>query len=136
MVGNVRSARPSKKRLRPDEVLFKRKNAPVRYEEDDYYPAHRKLPADRRLPSGSLAMAIHAYISKFTVRSVFRRRPEAWRHMNESALLAMCILMEETVRGVLGETGDLALTEAGEEKKKTTKARRDKWTKAARRAKK
>lgn len=32
--------------------------------------------------------------------------------MDETALIALSILMEETARGVLGETGDLAFTEA------------------------
>ncbi len=32
--------------------------------------------------------------------------------MDETALIALGILIEETARGVLGETGDLAFTEA------------------------
>jgi preprotein translocase subunit SecD len=35
--------------------------------------------------------------------------------MNETALIAIGILMEETAREVLGKTGDLAFTEAADE---------------------
>lgn len=34
-----------------------------------------------------------------------------WECMDETALIALGILMEETARGVLGETGDFAFTE-------------------------
>jgi hypothetical protein len=40
---------------------------------------------------------------------------KAWKCMDETALIAFGILLEETVREVLGETGDLAFTEAADE---------------------
>jgi hypothetical protein len=105
----------------------------MRYEEDDYYPAHTKLPADQELPSGDLASAMHSYISTLWAktehripmrRSIMRR---TWRGMDETALIALCILMEETARDALGETGDLAFTEAAEEDEAQVLARQNKW---------
>jgi hypothetical protein len=100
----------------------------MRYQEDDYYPAHTKLPADQKLPSGDLADALQTYVSTLWAKT---EQPglmqRAWRGMDETALLALSILMEETARGVLGETGDLAFTEAAEEDEKDVQARQDKW---------
>ena len=48
--------------------------------------------------------------------------------MDESALIALSILMEETARGALGETGDLAFTEAAEEDEEQVLARQKQWT--------
>ena len=112
LIGNVKAAKSSKKPLRPDEVLFKRKNAPVRYEEDDYYPAHRRLPPGQELPSGDLAAALHANISRLYAKTERPGMHRTRKPMDETALIALSILMEETARGVLGETGDLAFTEA------------------------
>ncbi|KAI4618404.1 hypothetical protein J4E80_005002 [Alternaria sp. BMP 0032] len=121
LIHNISDPKASRKPLRPDEVLFKRKNAPIRYEEDDYYPAHNKLPPDQKLPSGDLATAMKAYVERLWLKTGRRRRfsrklmRRTWRGLNETALIALCILMEETARDALGETGDLAFTEAAEE---------------------
>lgn len=115
LIYNLSNSKASKKPLRPDEVLFKRKNAPVRYEEDDYYPAHSKLPADQPLPSGDLATAIHTYISCSYSQAARGHVCVPWKCMNETALIAMSILMEESAHSVLGETGDLAFTEADQD---------------------
>jgi hypothetical protein len=93
-------------------VLFKKQNAPPRYEETDYYFAHRNLSPDQKLPSGDLLTALHDYISKLTSRSYEEDMPELWKSMDETALIALGILLEETVKETLGETGDLALLEA------------------------
>ncbi|KAF2832206.1 hypothetical protein CC86DRAFT_87407 [Ophiobolus disseminans] len=116
LVGNVTDIKASKQPLRPDEVLFKQKKAPIRYEETDYYFAHEKLPANQQLPSGDLLSAIHAYVSKLYSRTPRLEADKAWKCMDETALIAFGILLEETAKEVLGETGDLAFTEAaGEE---------------------
>jgi hypothetical protein len=105
----------SRQPLRPDEVLFKQANAPVRYEETDYYNAHARLPADQQLPSGELLTAIHAYVSKLYSRTSQGDNQPAWKSMDETALIAFGILMEETAREILGETGDFAFVEAADE---------------------
>jgi hypothetical protein len=51
--------------------------------------------------------------------------------MDETALIALSLLMEETARGVLGETGDLAFTEAAEEDEEEALARANKWSMTA-----
>lgn len=114
-IGNVKDAKASRQPLRPDEVLFKRRNAPIRYEESDYYFAHEHLPAGQQLPSGDLLSALHAYVSKLYSRIPVPEMEKAWRCMDETALIAFGILMEETAREVLGDTGDLAFTEAADE---------------------
>ncbi|KAF1360379.1 hypothetical protein EJ07DRAFT_45181, partial [Lizonia empirigonia] len=112
LLGNITDVKSSRQPLRPDEVLFKQANAPVRYEETDYYNAHARLPADQQLPTGELLTAIHAYVSKLYSRTAEGESQPAWKCMDETALIAFGILMEETAREVLGETGDFAFVEA------------------------
>lgn len=97
--------------LRPDEVLYRTRNAPPRYEEDDKYFAHNDLPSNQELPSSDLLQALHAYISEFYGRSEEFTTQKIWGSMDETALIALGILMEESAREVLGETGDFAFVE-------------------------
>ena len=96
-------------------MLFKQANAPIRYEETDYYNAHARLPANQQLPNGDLLTAIHAYVSKLYSRNAESDGLPAWKCMDETALIAFGILMEETAREVLGETGDFAFVEAADD---------------------
>ncbi|KAA8648883.1 hypothetical protein EYZ11_006421 [Aspergillus tanneri] len=100
--------------VRPEEVLFRRKNAPVRYEENDFYFAHESLPPNRPLPSSELLEAIHAYSAEFYDNATIDRGQIDYKSMDETALIAMGIMIEEMARESLGETGDLVLVE-GEE---------------------
>ncbi|KAF2441317.1 hypothetical protein P171DRAFT_94270 [Karstenula rhodostoma CBS 690.94] len=101
-------------RLRPDEVLFKRQSAPPRYEEADYYFAHRTLPPGQALPSGDLLSALHEYIAQLHDRNLPQDKegPGSWKSMDETALIAFGVLLEEATKATLGETGHLALVEA------------------------
>ncbi|CAH0053145.1 unnamed protein product [Clonostachys solani] len=103
----------------PDEVLFRRKEAPQRYEEYDIYKSHvRDLPRAGQgvLPESDLLKAIHSYTSR-CYGSLHRQAPEEdtldvnERSMDETALLAFGILLEEASREVLGRHGDLVFTE-------------------------
>jgi hypothetical protein len=125
LIGNVTDVKSSRQPLRPDEVLFKQANAPIRYEETDYYNAHTRLPADQQLPSGELLTAIHAYVSKLYSRTADGDSQPTWRCMDETALIAFGILMEETAREVLGETGDFAFVEAADEEEEEAFGVRD-----------
>lgn len=100
--------------MRPEEVLFRRLNAPTRYEESDFYFANELLPSERPLPSSEMLEAIHAYSADFYERATVDRGQDDFQSLDETALLAMGILLEEMVKETLGETGDLVLVE-GEE---------------------
>ncbi|KAF1914972.1 Mnd1 family-domain-containing protein [Ampelomyces quisqualis] len=50
---------------------------------------------------------------------------KAWKCMDETALIALGILMEEIIREVLGETGDLTFTEAADEEEERALASED-----------
>jgi hypothetical protein len=104
------------KPLRPEEVLYSRAGAPVRYEEDDEYFQDRHLPETSRLPESDLLKAIHAYASDFYGSGHLQNTDRDFGSLDETALLAMGILMEETARHALGESGELAfLDEADDE---------------------
>jgi len=98
----------------PEEVLFRRKGAPKRYAENDIYWADRSLTDDQRLPDSDLLKAIHTYASDFYQRATKNKGAIDFESLDETALLCFGILLEETARHVLGDTGDLAFVE-GEE---------------------
>ncbi|KAM0418872.1 hypothetical protein ACHAPT_012239 [Fusarium lateritium] len=104
--------------LAPDEVLFRRKDAPERYLEHDTYYAHeRRLPRGGQgvLPESDLLKAVHGYASAFyAARDGGRNGPDE-RSMDETALIAFGILLEEAGREVLGRRGDLVFTEGQED---------------------
>ncbi|KAI9167622.1 hypothetical protein HJFPF1_03755 [Paramyrothecium foliicola] len=106
----------------PEEVLFRRKHAPERYAEHDIYQAHeRDLPRGGRgvLPESDLLKAVHGYTSRFygalerDQRYLDGRNVDE-RSMDETALLAFGILLEEAGREVLGRRGDMVFTEGVE----------------------
>lgn len=97
----------------PETVLFKGKNAPIRYAESDSYFANEQC-LRTPLPDSDLLKAFHCYASDFYSRSVIEEDSTDWHSMDETALLAFGILLEETGREILGDTGDLVFTE-GEE---------------------
>ncbi len=111
--------------LAPEEVLFSRRGGPQRYMENGFYFAHEALPDGGRdvLPDSDLLKAVHAYASRFYERLGQRHdtgsRNDCFvgaRHvdeqsMDETALLAFGILLEEAGREVLGRRGDLVFTE-------------------------
>lgn len=108
--------------LTPEEVLFSRRRAPQRYAEKDIYFAHEALPDGGRnvLPDSDTLKAVHGYASHFyealgqrheggKARGDTRHVDE--RSMDETALLAFGILLEEAAREALGKDGDLVFTE-------------------------
>lgn len=100
-----------KQPLPPDQVLFRNKNAPIRYEENDMYFAHRNLPDGSRLPDSDLLKAIHAYASDFYGSGMLGKCDEDFKSMDETALIALGILLEEAAAHSLGRTGDLAFVQ-------------------------
>ncbi|KAJ9156106.1 hypothetical protein NKR23_g1434 [Pleurostoma richardsiae] len=113
----------------PEEVLFARQHAPQRYAEKDIYFAHEALPDGGRgvLPDSDALKAVHGYASLFYEALGQRRRAAGRddcfvgsrlvdeRSMDETALLAFGILLEEAAREALGRRGDLVFTEGVED---------------------
>ncbi|KAH8596378.1 hypothetical protein B0O99DRAFT_593698 [Bisporella sp. PMI_857] len=97
----------------PETVLFRKKNAPTRYVESDFYFANEQSPM-ANLPDSDLLKAIHCYTSDYYSRATTGNGSTDWRSMNETALLALAILLEESSRDILGQSGDMVFME-GEE---------------------
>lgn len=108
------TASSSTNAVRPEEALFRRLNAPIRYEETDFYFAHEKLPSNRPLPNTDLLESVHAYSSDFYEHATPDGGRGDYQSMDETALIAMGVLLEEMAKEALGKTGDLVLVE-GEE---------------------
>lgn len=106
----------SSKAVPPEEVLFRRKGAPVRYEEDDVYFADRHLePTQPGLPDSDLLKVLHAYAADY-YGTIAGEEGKDFGSLDETALLAMGVLIEEAAREALGETGELALVEPVDER--------------------
>ncbi|KAJ5579727.1 uncharacterized protein N7459_005712 [Penicillium hispanicum] len=97
--------------LRPEEALFRSKTLLKRFTENESYFAHEKLPVDRPLPSSEILEAVHAYTADYYQH--LARKSGRYDHytMDETALLAVGILVEEMARDSLGQCGDLVLLE-------------------------
>lgn len=91
-------------------MLYRRKNAPERYEEADIYFAN-DTELRTELPESDLLKALHCYTSDFYSRTTADGGLGDFRSMDETALMAFGILMEEATRDILGQTGDLVFTE-------------------------
>ncbi|EPE27805.1 hypothetical protein GLAREA_04596 [Glarea lozoyensis ATCC 20868] len=91
----------------PENVLFRRKHAPQRFAEHDIYFANDRQSAARDLPESDLLKALHCYASDYYSRT--HNDVVDWRSMDETALIALGVLMEEATR--LEQTEDFVLTE-------------------------
>lgn len=96
---------------RPEEILFRDQHPMIQVETGEPYFAHENLPADRPLPSSDLLQSIHAYASDFYKYTLGESGRKSHYSLNESALLAVGILVEEMAKDGLGETGDLVMIE-------------------------
>jgi hypothetical protein len=76
-----------------------------------YYTADEELPSEQRLPDSDLLKAIHAYASDFYSKATHDQGRCDFRSMNETALLALGVLLEEAAIEVLGNAGDMVLVE-------------------------
>lgn len=113
--------------LAPEEVLFRRKDAPPRYAEKDiYFAGSDSLPPNRKLPDPDLLKAVHGYAAGFYEAVAVEQEGKGKmgrvggrlvdeRTMDETALLAFGILLEEAGREALGKNGDLVFTEGMDE---------------------
>lgn len=90
------------------DYLFRYQQGPEQDENYQQFSAHRNLK--HRLPDSDLLKAIHAHASDFY--GALPDTKDSFGSMDETALIAMGILLEEATAGRLGETGDLAFVEA------------------------
>lgn len=94
----------------PEAVLFRTKDAPTRYTEADiYFSDERK--GITNLPQSDLLKALHCYTADFYSRATDDRGIGDWKSLDETALIALGILLEEASLETLGESGDLVFTE-------------------------
>lgn len=97
----------------PETVLYKSRDAPTRYAESDVYFANeRRSVID--LPESDLLKSLHSYAADFYSRSCWDEGLDDWRSLDETALIALGVLLEESSLEILGKTGDLVFTEGDE----------------------
>ena len=100
--------------LPPEQVLFRRvglRNGRAFQGELDPYWAHEQLTEHQRLPDSDLVKALHTYASDFYSKNFGEDAKVDFQSLDETALLCLGMLMEEMADEILGDTGDLALTE-------------------------
>ncbi|KAN0108483.1 hypothetical protein V8E51_008225 [Hyaloscypha variabilis] len=113
VTANRDTASSSTTALPPESVLFRSRNAPARYAESDIYFANERHEPTG-LPESDLLKALHSYTSDYYSRATADGGTVDWKSLDETALIALGVLMEEASRDILGRTGDLVFTE-GEE---------------------
>ncbi|KGO71859.1 hypothetical protein PITC_025910 [Penicillium italicum] len=104
----------SARSLRPEELLYRKQNIPEESIEEKFYFAHENLPSHQALPNSDLLETVHAYAADYYEYATADNGKDDHQTMDETALLAVGILIEEMAKEELGETGDLALVEGQE----------------------
>lgn len=100
--------KPNQQPVAASEYLFRFQQGPEYDQSYEQFSAHRHL--EHRLPDSDLLKAIHAYASDFY--GALPDGQDSFGSMDETALIAMGILLEEATVEGLGGTGDLAFVEA------------------------
>lgn len=95
--------------LKPEEVMLRRVGAPSGVK-DEYYNGDALLKPDQRLPDAEVVKAVHQYASDYYAAHADRVNHN-YRSFDETAMLALAMLMEEATVGSLGENGDMVLIE-------------------------
>jgi hypothetical protein len=94
--------------LAPEEVLLRRVDAPAEVTRE-YYNANERLQQTQPLPDTEISKAVHAYAADFYSTNALGTVNHNYRSLDESALLAFAILLEEASAEALGENGDMVL---------------------------
>ena len=114
----------------PIDVLFRRKSAPSYAR--DVYAVNRTDESyiEKNLPESDLLKAMHGYVSEFYMKALYSRggsddnngkteegrvSNHIWRSMDETALLALGILLEEACVDISDEVGWKAFIELDED---------------------
>lgn len=95
----------------PEEYLLRRTNIPSKLLENSYAAVEDAISSGK-LPDSEMLRAVHAYASDFYSSATGRGKEkiDSWS-LDETALIAVGILLEEAVREALGENGDMAFVE-------------------------
>ena len=96
--------------IAPEEALLRRSAIPADLIYDSY-DAVGGLSTDNRLPESEMLKAIHAYASDVYASATVDKGAYDFRTLDETALIAMGILLEEAIREALGENGDMVFVE-------------------------
>ena len=95
----------------PEEYLLRRTNIPGELLEDSYAAVEAAI-SNGKLPDSEMLKAVHAYASDFYASATDRGKEKTdSRSLDETALIAVGILLEEAVREALGENGDMVFVE-------------------------
>lgn len=100
--------KPNQQPVAASDYLFRHQHGPEHDASYEQWSAHRHL--EHRLPDSDLLKAIHAHASDFYGAMLDGKG--SFESMDETALIALGILLEEATAEGLGETGDLAFVEA------------------------
>lgn len=121
--------------LNPERYLLQRGKARIEDEDamDKLYSADQLLPDQEdpalefelyRLPQSDLLKAIHQYSSDFFAKTTLDQGRNDFRSLDETALVALGILLEEATGEVLGQNGDMVLVEPESYQTKLPESRR------------
>ncbi|KIW71850.1 hypothetical protein PV04_00082 [Phialophora macrospora] len=96
--------------ISPEEVLLGRTTIPedLIYQE---YEVSSALPDSNKLPESEMLKAIHTYASDFYGCAAEQGGRFDFRSLDETALIAVGVLLEEAVKGALGQNGDMVFVE-------------------------
>jgi hypothetical protein len=96
--------------ISPEEVLLGRTTVPEDLIYQDYDVASA-LPHSSKLPESEMLKAIHTYASDFYGCAAEQGGRFDFKSLDETALIAIGVLLEEAVKGVLGQNGDMVFVE-------------------------
>lgn len=96
--------------LKPEEVLLRRVDAPSGVTRQ-YYNADESLKPDQILPDAEVVTAVHKYAAGYYSAHAYGEVNHNYRSLDETALIAFGILLEEAAAEGLGETADMVLVE-------------------------
>ena len=94
----------------PEAVLLNRKTIPQDLL-SQFNDAAGGLPDSKKLPESEMLKAIHTYATDFYESAAKEQGRYDFRSLDETALIALGILLEEAVKEELGENGDMVFVE-------------------------
>ncbi|KAK5461223.1 hypothetical protein LTS15_003286 [Exophiala xenobiotica] len=94
----------------PEDYLLQQTRIPAEIFNDNH-DVGGELAAARQLPESEMLKAIHTYASDLYNSATMNKGSYDFRSLDETALIAVGILLEEAVKEALGETGDMVFVE-------------------------